>query len=86
MSENIQLYIKLFKAINKSKNGKISRQEFMDAFQNNFVKECFLRENLPEISVNQLFNRIKWIDTVVDEDSECIVYSEFLTAALDLKV
>ena len=59
LAENIQLYIKLFKVINKSKNGKITRQEFVDAYQNNLVKEYFLRENLPDIPVNQLFNRIK---------------------------
>ena len=59
LSENIQLYIKLFKVINKSKSGKITRQEFVDAYQNNLVKEYFIRENLPDISVNQLFNRIK---------------------------
>lgn len=59
LSENIQLYIKLFKVINKSKSGKITRQEFVDAYQNNLVKEYFLRENLPDIPVNQLFNRIK---------------------------
>ena len=41
LAENIQLYIKLFKVINKSKIGKISQQEFVDAYQNNLVKEYF---------------------------------------------
>ena len=41
LAENIQKYIKLFKVINKSKIGKISQQEFVDAYQNNLVKEYF---------------------------------------------
>ena len=41
LAENIQLYIKLFKVINKSKSGKVTRQEFLDAYQSNLVKEYF---------------------------------------------
>ena len=86
LAENIQLYIKLFEVINKAKNGRISREEFIEAYQHNFVKDYYRSKNMPDIPVNQLFNRIKQIETAMDEDSEYIAQSEFLTAALDLKV